>query len=94
MRIETLAKKLEERINFKLEELYKLGKEANFLIANKTDGYAEIYYEKMRSIARELRPVLYIIEFQSPQLKELFHELLKPKKRGRKKKNEYVASGE
>lgn len=86
MRIATLAAKLEDRMNLKLNELYELGKQAKFLLNNKTNENAEAYYDKMRAIVKELQPVLYIIESQHPQLKELFVELLKPKKRGRKKR--------
>lgn len=89
MKISTLANKLEIEINFKLDELYELGKEAKEMMAAKADPYeVEVYCRRMAKIAEDLRPVLYIIEEQHPHLKELFTELLKPRMPLSKKKPE------
>lgn len=79
MKISTLVKKLEIRINELMDRLYILGVEAQEAQKNNIPIIEiDAIYRKMAKIAQELHPVMHIVLEERPHLKELFDELLKP----------------
>lgn len=72
-RISTLARKLEEKINIKLEIIKNLGKSIN---ETEVEEEKNNYFLEMRNIVLDLRPVVQIVKLQHPELTELFDTVI------------------
>jgi hypothetical protein len=83
MKIATLARKLEEQINQKMEQIVSISNQVKKLISNKAPNHEiEQLYLDMALILVELEPVELLIRAQNPRLNQLFdglHELYREK---------------
>ena len=71
-RINTLARKLEQQINNKIEIFNRLGKQCKEV---SEDEQREIM-QQMTDIVVELQPCIQLVKLQNPHLTELFDSLL------------------
>lgn len=72
-RISTLARKLEEKINNRIEIIKSLGTAIN---NTKIEEEKDNYFLEMRNVVLDLQPVVQLVKVQHPELGELFDTIL------------------